>query len=225
MILDSLKNKELYATLHPRFRNEFSDRTEMGLGLCCEAAIQLILTAEFPMQMLVLEDDGENDTPEEDEEYLYAVRRNAIAIVQDREFSINERMEHLAAYFDFALPEDSPKHWAEIYLKLERLDENWTTALETLTQANPEAHFPTWEIAFEQLLVYFLFRHLPSALYDGDIVSKIAFAVLSTKLIQWLLSAIPNPTLEDLAELVRMYSSEIEYSDENPEALFDLFRE
>ena len=28
---------------HPRFRSFFSDRTEMGLGLCCEAAADLIL--------------------------------------------------------------------------------------------------------------------------------------------------------------------------------------
>lgn len=211
--------------MHPRFRNEFSDRTEIGLGLCCEAAAQLILTTEMPVQLIVLEDNCEAECPKEDEEYLYTVRRNAIAIAQDREFSISERMEHLAAYFDFPLPKESPQHWKEIYLNLERLDENWTAALETLNNANPNIRFPQWENALEQLLVYFLHRHLPSALYDGDIVSKVAFAVLSVKLIQWLLSAIPTPTFDDLLELVRMYSSEIEYSDENPETLFDLFRE
>jgi len=29
---------------HPRFRNYLSDRTEIGLGLCCEAAGKLILS-------------------------------------------------------------------------------------------------------------------------------------------------------------------------------------
>ena len=28
---------------HPRYRNFYSDRTEIGLGLCCEAAAELIL--------------------------------------------------------------------------------------------------------------------------------------------------------------------------------------
>ena len=28
---------------HPRFRHELSDRTEVGLGLCCEAAARLLL--------------------------------------------------------------------------------------------------------------------------------------------------------------------------------------
>ena len=210
---------------HPRFRNEFSDCTEMGLGLCCEAAAALILTTEAPMQLLILEDDGEDIAPEEDEEYLYAMRRNALAIAQDREFTVEERMEHLSDFFDFPLPEANPQHWAEVYLGLERLDEGWTAALESLQSDFTPQDFPQWELAFEQLLVYFLFRHLPSALYDGDLNSKLAFAILSTNLIRWLCAAKENVTFDDLLEFVRMYSSEIEYSDENPEVLFDLFRE
>ena len=31
---------------HPRFRNFYADRTEIGLGLCCEAAGELILSQQ-----------------------------------------------------------------------------------------------------------------------------------------------------------------------------------
>lgn len=210
---------------HPRFRNEFSDRTEMGLGLCCEAAAKLILTTDTPMQLTVLEDDGETEETDEAEEYLFAVRRNAFAIAQDREFPLAERMEHLSDFFDFPLPEANPQYWAEVYLALERLDENWTAALESLQSEFSPKEFPQWESALEQLLVYFLYRHLPAALYDGDVASKIAFAVLSTCMIAWLCAAKDECSFDDLLEFVRMYSSEIEYSDENPETLFDLFRE
>ena len=210
---------------HPRFRNEFSDRTEMGLGLCCEAAAKLILTTDTPMQLTVLEDNGETEELDEEEEYLFAVRRNAFAIAQDREFTLAERMEHLSDFFDFPLPEANPQYWAEVYLALERLDENWTAALESLQTDFAPKEFPQWEIALEQLLVYFLYRHLPAALYDGDVASKNAFAVLSTCMIAWLCAAKDDCSFDDLLEFVRMYSSEIEYSDENPETLFDLFRE
>ena len=37
---------------HPRFRNFFSGRTELGLGLCCEAAGALILSQPAPMQII-----------------------------------------------------------------------------------------------------------------------------------------------------------------------------
>ena len=206
---------------HPRFRSEFSDRTELGLGLCCEAAAALILTAAEPVNLMVLEDDGADDVPEEDEDYLFAMRRNAIAIAQDRSFTVAERMENLADFFDFPLPKQEPAYWAEVYWKLERLDEQWTAALETLKSHFTPKAFPQWETAFEQLLVYFLYRHCPTALYDGDLESKVAFAVLSTQMLMWLCEAKRDVTLEDLLEFARMYSGEIEYSDENPDALFD----
>lgn len=208
--------------MHPRFRNDFSDRTEMGLGLSCEAAANLILTAPAPVQPMVLEDDGEHIAPDEDETYLYIMRRNAIAIAQDRTFTVAERMEHLADFFGFPLPRPEPAYWAEVYLALERLDENWTAALETLNAEFTPKQFPLWETAFEQLLVYFLYRHCPAALYDGDFESKAAFAVLSVQILMWLCAAKEAVTFEDLTEFARMYSSEIEYSDENPDALFEI---
>ena len=61
----------------------------------------------------------------------------------------------------------------------------------------------------------FLFRHMPSARYDGDIKSKIAFSVISCRVIFTL-----SHTL-GLNEAVRMYSSEIEYSEENLDFMFE----
>jgi len=208
---------------HPRFRNEFSDRTEMGLGLSCEAAAKLILTADTPAQLIIIDDDGEDIAPDEDEAYLYTMRRNAVAIAQDRASTLPERMENLSDFFGFPLPAPDPAYWADVYLSLERLDESWTAALESLKTPFSPKSYPQWETAFEQLLVYFLFRHCPAALYDGDFESKVAFAVLSVQMLMWLCAAKENANFEDLLEYTRMYSSEIEYSDENPDALFALF--
>lgn len=207
---------------HPRFRNEFSDRTELGLGLCCEAAAKLILSVPHPVTLTVLADDGCTEQPEEDEEYLFSARSNAIAIAQDRNFSIAERMEHLSLFFDFPLPLDAPSYWADTFLKLERLDESWTDCLNKLRCCQTPLEFSRWETAFEQLLVYFLYRHLPAALYDGDLDSKLQFAILSVQMLQWLCAAHDAATPEELAELARMYSAEIEYSDENLELLWEL---
>ena len=58
---------------------------------------------------------------------------------------------------------------------------------------------------------------MPAALDDGDTPSKAAFARLSCRILAQLAAYRP----EGLAELARMYSSEIEYSDENLGILFD----
>lgn len=209
--------------MHPRFRNDFSDRTELGLGLCCEEAVRLILTRDEPMKLITLEDDGIQEEADESDLYLYSVRDNAIAIMQDREFSYAERTEHLAMAFGIDLPAPHPAYWADVYLELERLDENWTALLDTLRSDFTPNSFPQWDNVWEQLAVYFLYRHLPAALWDGDVESRIGFALLSVQMLQWLCSAKENVSFNDLSELVRMYSSEIEYSDENLEKLFRSF--
>ena len=140
-----------------------------------------------------------------------------MAIVQDRAFTVAERIDNLSDFYGFVLPEQTPSKWAEFYLELERLDGHWTELLTALKSAFTATVSPEQETAWEQLLVYFIYRHLPAALIDGDISSKLKFAVLSVTMLQWLQAA----TGEPLHELARMYSSEIEYSDENLDILFD----
>ena len=83
----------------------------------------------------------------------------------------------------------------------------------------------TRETEYEQLLAYFLYRHVPEALDDGDVSSKAAFAVASVRLL-FALGALHfllhgDFTVEDQIALCRLYSAEVEYSDDNMEALFD----
>ncbi len=67
---------------HPRFRNYFSGRVEMGLGLVCEEAARVILSWPRPLRLIRLEgDDAEILT--EDERYLLALREEWIASIPD----------------------------------------------------------------------------------------------------------------------------------------------
>lgn len=220
-------------TDHPRFRNYFSHRTEVGLGLCCEAAGELILKRTAPMTLIELEDDGLPGELEGEEASLLELREQLLSVLQDREWPISDRLEHLLALCGTTLPERTPADWAADYLALERLDEGWTTLLEGLAEQKifdaPTLHTPEWEIAWEQLAVYFLFRHLTAALEDGDVSTKAAFAALSVEMLQALcamqLEEGGTLALDELVELARMYSGEIEYSEDNLQTLFDLLWE
>lgn len=108
------------------------------------------------------------------------------------------------------------KEISEIFLSLERLDESWTPLIERLAEPVKERELP--DIPFEQLIWYFLFRHLMAALEDGDTTGGILFAVASFLVIRRLVQQ-----GGDLYDIVRRYSKEIEYSTENMDALYDAF--
>ncbi|MDD3411977.1 MAG: flagellin lysine-N-methylase [Eubacteriales bacterium] len=215
-------------TDHPRFRNFFADRTEIGLGLCCEAAARLTLQKTEPMRLMVLRDDGADEKPDEDEQRLLTLRAEDVALLQRRSMPLSKRIDAMLARRGIALPRRTLSQWAAIYLSLERLDEAWTKWLEALAKAddNPELPEGALDTPLEQLMVYLLYRHLPGALEDGDYGGRLAFAALSVQLLRGLLAAKrEESTPDDLVELARLYSSEIEYSDENLAALLDALHE
>ena len=64
---------------HPRFRNYWSDRVELGLGLVCEEAGRLILSQKRPLKLIILSDDGAGGEIPEDEEWLEAYRARLLS--------------------------------------------------------------------------------------------------------------------------------------------------
>lgn len=194
---------------HPRFRSFFTGRTEIGLGLCCEAAAELILSRREPMRLV-----AEGDCPDlpEDEQALLTLRTRLIALAQDRSQPMEARLEQLLALSGLTSPAD----WVGALLSLERLDESWTRLLESVPAVLPEAP-ADWEIPLEQLLCYFLYRHLPGALEDDDVPGRMALCAFATRCVRDAALAAGLP----LAEAARMFSAEVEYSEENIGALLD----
>ncbi len=216
-------------TDHPRFRTFLPNRTEVGLGLCCEEAARLILSQKEPVT-LCGETAGETDP---DAQALLDLREQLFALAQDRSQPIKAREDAILARCRTALPALTSAQWAEVYLNLERLDPAWTTILEDLRDHGEETDLAAFDLfmagretEYEQLLVYFLYRHVLTGYEDGDPGGKAAFAVLSTRLLRRLGALCWQRTgqfsLEDQAEYARLYSSEVEYSQENLDTLFDL---
>ena len=73
----------------------------------------------------------------------------------------------------------------------------------------------------KNLLSYFLFRYIANEEYDEKITTVVAFCVLSVRLIATLWRNFAK-TEEDMIEICRLYSQEIEYSTENVYDLFDI---
>ena len=200
---------------HPRFRLRLRDREEMGLGLCCQEACRLILSQREPVR-LILEDDGRSKAEMGRSDLRMLARRDhLIALAQDRSLSIPDRMARILEAEHAALPHVAMEQWVRVLLDLERLDDGWTEILEAGLRPGP---VQADAVIQEQLLVYFLYRHCLKEWRCQDYaLGAVPFCVLSTQLIAWLCR---EPA--ELSEIARMYSAEIEYSDENLAALLDM---
>ena len=215
-------------TDHPRFRNFFSDREEIGLGMCCEAAARLILGRKEKVSLLLTDEDDDDEQLNDEEKDLLLIRDELIAIAQDRTRSTPERVRRMLECAQLPSEEPSLPRWAAFLLTLERLDEGWGTLLTALQAAgeNPRLKNPSeWELPFEQFHVYLLYRQLPGAIADGDLAGRIACCALMWHTVRALCAIreeqLGKLTLEEMAEICRMYSSEIEYSDENIAAVLE----
>lgn len=217
---------------HPRFRSFLPSRTEIGLGLCCEAAGELILGWREPVAWIA---SGEPEEEDEEERYLLSLRENVFALAQDRELSLRTRMEAILRLCGSGVDTD-PLNWIGFYRRLERLEESWDDVLDAVESRGAnggEASFLTYmqgrETEYEQLLVYFLYRHFLTAYDDGDVAGKAAFAVLSVRFLMRWGAALHEKqgafSFADQVECARRYSGEIEYSQENLDAFFEALAE
>lgn len=204
-------------TDHPRFRSFFSDRTEIGVGLCCEAAAELILSQTAPMTLCV---QGEEALTQE-EQGLLTARKHLLSVAQHRASPLSERLDVLLERAQISFAEMSGKDWYEVYITLERLEDDWADRLAVLKNAPSLTAPSALDLPAEQLLCYFLYRHLTGALDDGLLSPRIAFSVLSTLIVTTLWQYGTEHTAAQFYDLARRYSAEIEYSDENVEALLD----
>ena len=195
---------------HPRFRNEFSNRTEIGLGLCCEAAGRLILGQTEKTKLIEAEPNEESLLPEE--QALLQLRETIFSILQDRSFPLQQRLDQINGLCGDAHFKPLSE-WVEIYRDLERMDPAWDLYLDKIKEPSPTR----WEPALEKAAVYFTYRHLAGVLEDGLLYERIRFIILSVRMLSAL--AADAEDFEDLVEIARLYSAEIEYSDQNIDLL------
>jgi len=214
-------------TDHPRFRNELPGRVETGLGLCCEEAARLILGKKEPVKLIVT---GEIETDDE----IIDLRDEVIALLQNREFSVDERVNAMLGKCGTVFPEKDLTEWADYLLGLERLDEAWTDCLRLLRDHGNDADFDGFtehmrdrETEYEQLLVYLIYRHFANASDEWDAAARAGFAAFGYLIVSSIGAAMWTQkgsfTFRDQTELARLFSSEIEYSEENRLAILELF--
>lgn len=179
---------------HPRFFNFYDTRCEYGLGLVCEAATKLILDNDFFLEEI--NDDG----------FLSVENELEVDFFKERETLFRGNHSTLKQY----IPNIPLNKLAEELLKLERLDNEWDNYLNCLNNNTNSLKSVDIEnhTLWKNLFCYFLYRHF----YN----TSLEFCLLCTNFIFALDG--------DIYEICRIFSGEIEYSDENIEKVMTFIK-
>ena len=216
----------------PRLRHDYGDFVELGLELSCPEAARLILAnADYGTQLDILPGGEEPEYDQLDIEILRATRDEAVAILLDRAFPVNEALAVLLLYgyaaqemldagemleFSPEAAKTSAREFAgagdaglllEFFAGLEILTDRWRARL--AAGANPRP----WEEADRAMARYLVERYWLQAVSDLDLVSRVKLAVASCLTVRTLGG--------DARETAQLYSKEIENDLQNVEALLD----
>ncbi len=233
---------------HPRFRSFFSDRTEIGLGLCCEAAAEIILSRRG----IFFFENPEKPSLDSFENALLDIRREAFLIVSEEgdvfgnlgrllKFSEaaqlaldNGEAVSAESIYDGEIPflkgGRLSENAVEILEKMESISPEWDNMLSEIISGNYETAFPESVCSdineeLKQAAQYFIFRHFPEALDDGDVLSKAYFAAFGCAAIYVMEGVYFRKNGEisftDRINAAKLFSKQAEYSEENMEMFFD----
>lgn len=200
---------------HPRFYNEFSARTEYGVGMCCEAATKLLLEHEGVVS-LICEELGGGEEPGEERE-LFALRDDILRVL-DESGNFMKGISDAARAAGTRPPQTDIYAWRDMLLGLERLDVSWTERLEGLRDIDMQRLETALDAPrYRRIAGYIIFRHFAAT--DSE---KRGAVVCLACVAASIVCALDLCFGQD-SEHLRMFSSEIEYSDVNVGLILDKF--
>ena len=188
----------------------------------------MILSKQTKTEFLICEDGEEADLPTEEETTFLVRKEKLLTLAQNRDKNISERMKDIEKEIGASFPKQSFSNWIDIFLSLECMEKSWQELLSEAKKSPPSIPLrKDLETAWEQLLVYFIYRHVYD--HERDCAGPVLFALLGVYMIQGIFAFICSREgdckAEQLIELCRLYSSEIEYSEENTEKLIAFMEE
>ncbi len=196
---------------HPRFYNYSSCGKEVGLGMACEEAGRIILNSDNYNKFIVI---GEAD--EEEFEYDFdslSHREKIYSVLSDDSVSYEEKLRCIYEEYNTSPFLISDTRWREVLSSLEYLDEAHRKLFCEYTSRTNSSH-EHWKY-LERALAYFIYRHCTESEDLEEFRINLGFCLFCERLFAYLISKGEN----DIVTIGRIISEEIEYSEDNTEAI------
>ncbi|MBE6618041.1 MAG: hypothetical protein E7627_08930 [Ruminococcaceae bacterium] len=199
---------------HPRFYNDTPRGKEVGLGMSCEEACRLILTSDDYCEITEI---GEICGEECDSFDTLPLRDKVYSILSDGAVPYPERIKKIHEEFGISPSALTDEDWRYLLDNLEYLDESHR---ELFAGYSSDLSTPAeFELPLERALAYFIFRHCTEAEDALEFRDALGFCLLCERLI----ASVAKSGYE-IFEVARTVSEEIEYSEDNTEAIKIEFR-
>ncbi len=204
---------------HPRFRSFFNDRIEMGLGFCCEEATKIILSFKDKIEPTLIADDKTDFPLDFNQKNVLEFRKKVLNILQNRTKDINQRIECLLSVCNVSFLEKDFIKVVKTFISFERLNKSWTKRLKTIKNITFNKNTDeSLSLICEQFLVNSLYRHLSDAEDTIFVRARTIACIFSWWIIK---SILKTESYNEIFDIVRAYSSEVEYSQKNLDKLFN----
>lgn len=196
---------------HPRFYN-YTSVAEVGIGMSCEEAARVILSSgDYNVIEQIGETDGEAYECEFDARYL---RGEIYETLKEDGASYGKRLDRIYREYDLTARDDG--FWLDILDTLEYLDPKHK---ELFMKYSSDVRAAGSDVYLERFLAYFIYRHCTEAADTEDFCRRLEFCLFCERLFSSLISVTDAEGSEEITDLARIISEEIEYSEENTEAL------
>ena len=225
---------------HPRFTEEYGQTAELTLSASCPEAARLLLEHDAPLTLTETDDGGPvvpNDLDPELYPALFAARAASIRLAQDRTRPIADRLALILRFLGKRYQDRSLVRLARLRSRngrffpcwmvlnnMEHLTRRFEAMLDAaVSQETPPASFrDAFFVQYENLTVYFLFRYALKAVNDRQYLARVEQCVFHLLCLREL--SADAATVQELTEVVSLYSKEVEHSAENQALLLKLFR-
>ena len=199
---------------HPRFYNDTSRGKEVGLGLSCEEACRIILSSDSYADFGEI---GEIDEPYDPSEWDFdavAEREAIFNILADKSLSRPEKLATIEEKYTVSPSKFTDGNWIELLSSLEYLNEGHKEIFACYSSgtSSPAA----LDKPLERALAYFIFRHCSKAYDLDEFRASLGFSLFCERL---LASVCHLQSPDFILDAARMISEELEYSEDNTEAI------
>ncbi len=197
---------------HPRFYHRVGDRVECGIGASCEEACRIILSSDFDSFYSAEKTDA--DIADKTDFDTLSHRSRIYKVLSDNGLSYREKLDLIMEQYGISDSVFTNEGLLAAFSELEYLDDGHREIISVGAEDNRSG----LHRYFERFLAYLILRHLTIAeSYDG-LRARLGFCLLLLRMLENA-SVKSVGGFENVCDIARIISEEIEYSEENTASL------